>query len=136
MPAEVFVDAGAWLALADRGDHHHQAAASVYPGLLRHYQRLVTTNLVVAEVYVLLRRELGHKPAIAFLENLGISSRIEKVFSNRKLETEAEAMLRRYEEHAFSFTDAVSFALMHERVIAEAFAFDVHFATAGFRRLP
>ena len=39
-------------------------------------------------------------------------------------------------DHPFSFVDATSFALMHQQRIGHAFAFDVHFATAGFLRIP
>jgi predicted nucleic acid-binding protein len=51
MPKELFVDTGAWVALADQDDQYHTRAIAAYPGLLKEYQRLVTTNLVVAESY-------------------------------------------------------------------------------------
>jgi predicted nucleic acid-binding protein len=49
---------------------------------------------------------------------------------------QAEDLLRRYREQDFSFTEAVSFAVMGQRGISEAFAFDRHFLTAGFILLP
>jgi len=36
----------------------------------------------------------------------------------------------------FSFVDGVSFAVMRQRKLRSAFAFDAHFATAGFSRVP
>ena len=48
----------------------------------------------------------------------------------------AEAILERHADQDFSFTDAVSFAVMQERGIEEAFTFDSHFATLGFRMIP
>lgn len=136
MAAELFVDTGAWVALADEDDRHHARATSAFPRLLREHQRLVTTNLVVAECYILLRLELGHGPAVAFLEHLRASPRIERVYATADLEDEAEGILRRYQDQDFSFTDAVSFALMRQREITTAFAFDAHFATAGFVCVP
>lgn len=130
------MDTGAWVALADRDDQHHRAAARIYPRLLRESKRLVTTNLVVAESYTLLRRALGHEPAIAFLERMHSSPRIERVYSTSELETEAAGILRNYKDQDFSYADAVSFALMGLRGIDTAFAFDRHFATAGFILLP
>jgi predicted nucleic acid-binding protein len=136
MARELFVDTGAWVALADYDDKYHERAASEYPDLLKGYRRLVTTNLVVAEVYIILRRALGHAAAITFLETTRSSPRIEKVQSTEELEIEAEGILRRYSDQDFSYTDAVSFALMRQRVIDTAFAFDKHFSIAGFSMVP
>jgi predicted nucleic acid-binding protein len=130
------VDTGAWVALADQDDQYHARAAAAYPSLLRDHRRLVTTNLVVAETYIILRLALGHAPAMAFLGNLKASARIERVYATPDLEAEAEAILNRYRDQDFSLTDAVSFALMRRRDLATAFAFDRHFATAGFVCLP
>ena len=136
MAKELFVDTGAWVALADLDDRHHSRAAETFPTLLGEHQRLVTTNLVVAETYILLRLTLGHGPAIAFLDNLETSPRIERVYATPDLDVDAEEILRRYRDQTFSFTDALSFALMHRRRISTAFAFDTHFATAGFVCVP
>lgn len=132
MSAELFVDAGAWIALADADDQHHAAAAKLYPKLLKNYRRLVTTNLVVAEAYILIRRELGHEAGMTFLNRIKASPRIEKVYVDAELETQAETILGCYQDQLFSYADAVSFALMRERGIEEAFAFDKHFVVAGF----
>jgi predicted nucleic acid-binding protein len=136
MPQELFVDSSAWLALADKSDKHHAKATSVYPDLLERHQRLVTTNLVIAETYILLRRSLGSQPALEFLERVAKSPRIEKAYSTMALELEAERILRQYADQEFSFTDAVSFAMMQARGIEKAFAFDKNFTIAGFEQLP
>jgi hypothetical protein len=136
MAGELFVDTGAWVALADQDDKYHERAAREYPDLLKRYRQLVTTSLVVAEVYIILRKALGHAPAIAFLESVRSSPRIEKVQSAEELEMEAENILRRYSDQDFSYTDAVSFALMRQRDIDTAFAFDKHFLIAGSSMVP
>lgn len=64
MAREIFVDAGAWIALSDRRDKYHMPAAQFYPILVREYRSLVTTNLVIAEAYVTIRRVGGHNPAL------------------------------------------------------------------------
>jgi predicted nucleic acid-binding protein len=134
--AELFVDASAWIALADADDRHHAAAARIYPDLLKNYRRLVTTNLVVAEAYILIRRELGHEAGMTFLNTIKVSPRIEKVYADAELEAQAAAILGRYQDQLFSYTDAVSFALMQGHGIEEAFAFDKQFAVAGFGLVP
>ena len=136
MSAELFVDSGAWIALADADDQYHQLAAQAYPEFLGRYRRLVTTNLAIAEAYIVIRRALGHTAAMAFLDGLSASPRIEKVYSDPMLEVEAERILRQYADQDFSYVDAVSFALMHHRGLTDAFAFDQHFETAGFVCVP
>jgi predicted nucleic acid-binding protein len=136
MRGEIFVDTGAWIAISDQRDQHYAIAVRLYPRLLEQYRTLVTTNLVIAEAYVMIRRAGGHQPAMRFLDSIRRSSRILKIYSDEALEEQAEDILRRYEDQDFSFTDAVSFAVMGQRGIAEAFAFDQHFLTAGFVLVP
>ena len=66
---------------------------------------------------------------------VGASPRIKKIYSNPELEDEAEGILKRYSDQDFSFVDAVSFAVMKHEGIEEAFAFDRHFLTMGFRTI-
>ncbi len=128
----LFVDTGAWFALVDKSDKYHAQAIKVYPKLLNTYHHLTTTNLVIAETYILIRRAIGHQPAISFIKNIAASPRIIKIYSDSVLEEAAENLLRKYQDQDFSYTDAVSFAVMKQYGITETFAFDEHFVTAGF----
>lgn len=128
----IFVDASAWFALADKNDAHHRKAASIYPALVSTSKRLVTSNLVVAETYVLIMMELGRDAALVFLDRIKTSPRIARIYSNEDIESEAQAMLEKYRDHDFSYTDVVSFTIMKRQKIRKAFAFDKHFVTAGF----
>ncbi len=132
----LLVDTGAWFALADTSDQHHEQAVMIYPKLLAGYRSLTTTNLIVSETYILIRRAIGHKPAIAFLENVAASPRIIKVYSDSSLEQTAEDTLCKYRDQDFSYTDAVSFAVMDQYEITKAFSFDQHFIIAGFSLIP
>jgi uncharacterized protein len=115
MTRTVFVDTGASVALADTDDQYHSIAVGAYAPLLRQVDSLVTTNLVIAESYTLIRRRLGHRPGIRFLETLRTTQRLIKVYSDSVLEADAEATLRHYADQSFSFTDAVSFAVVRKR---------------------
>ena len=136
MSRDLFVDAGGWIALADADDRFHAVSAAAYPRFLRNYRQLLTTTLVVAETYVALRLHLGSGPALRFLALLEQTPRVHRVAVDRGLETAAEALLRQYEDQRFSYTDAVSFVVMRSLGLTDAFAFDQHFATAGFMRVP
>lgn len=132
----LFVDTGAWFALADKSDQYHSQVVEIYPRLLGNYHHLSTTNLVVAETYILIRRALDHEAAIAFLENIAASPRVMKIYSDSTLEDTAEDILRKYQDQDFSYTDAVSFAVMEYYGIRQAFSLDQHFVTAGFTLIP
>lgn len=136
MARRIFVDTGAWVGLADRSDDLHEPAKAVYASILQPANRLVTTNLVVAESYILIRRRVSYAAAMRFLQSLDASPRLEKVRSDWALEKEAETILRRYTDQDFSYADAVSFAVMHAQNITEVFGFDGHFRIMGFVLLP
>ena len=132
----LFVDTGAWYALADSSDQYHDEAVKIYPKLLGNYHPLKTTNLIVAETHILIRRCIGYQAAIAFLENIASSPRVVKIYSDRMFEDRAESILWQYQDQDFSYTDAVSFVVMKQYGITEAFSFDKHFVTAGFTLIP
>ncbi|MBI2304273.1 MAG: PIN domain-containing protein [Chloroflexi bacterium] len=136
MPPYLFVDTAAWLALADADDRFHHAATRTFSSVAERRWNLVTTNLVVAEAYAGIRRRLHHRAAVSFLDRLARASRLERVLSTRELEETAEAIVRQYADQDFSYVDAVSFAVMRQRGIQEAFTFDQHFEAAGFAVVP
>lgn len=133
MPKEIFLDASAWIALANEKDNWHDQAIAIYPRLFREYQSLVTTNLVVAESYIALRQHVGSLRAMDFLSRIRTSARVLRVLSTEELEIKAETILRQYADQDFSYADAVSFGLMEQRAITDSFTYDRHFRTMGFR---
>ena len=133
---KIFVDTGAWFAIADKSDQYHNQAVGVYPRLFKDNDYLTTTNLVIAETYILIRRTMGHQPAVTFLRNIGASPRVGKIYSDQTLEQDAQNILGKYQDQDFSYADAVSFATMKHHGIDRAFSFDQHFITAGFTIIP
>lgn len=132
----VFVDSGAWFAIQVSDDAHHESARRAFPAILEGCRSLVTSNLVVGETYTLLRITKGYREAKRFLDKLAHSKKLERVFVAGHLEQRAYEILERYSDHAFSFVDATSFALMRQERMRHAFAFDAHFRTAGFLTIP
>lgn len=135
MSRRVFVDTSAWLAVMDTNDSRHSQAVEVYTRLLESQTILITTILVVGETHILLRRKVGQEKALIFLNNINTSPRIEIVYPDAQLEIAAKVILRQHLDQDFSLTDAISFALMRKAKMEAAFAYDRHFATAGFTLL-
>ncbi len=119
---------------AQEPEHAHHVEAR---HLLRAHRGdpVVTSNNVRGETWTLLRRRQGHARAVAFLDMLAQTARVQVVRVSDELEDEALAWLRRHDERAYSFVDATSFALMRSLGIHEALAFDGDFAAAGFVEL-
>lgn len=135
--ASLFVDSGGWIAVNDPRDRHSTAARSFYrEKALGRYKWLFTTNLVVAESHAYLLKTVGRPYALKFLTLLEASNRVNLIHSTAEIENEARHLLGKYQDQDFSLCDAVSFAVMSEMGIRDAFAFDRHFEMAGFRRLP
>jgi uncharacterized protein len=136
MAGAVFVDSGPWIALSVRRDSLHEAATTHLRRLVQAGRPLVTSNLVVAESYALIRYRGGHGPASTFLRSLRSSQRVRRIVSDPDAELAAEQLLQRFDDQEFSYVDAVSFTLMRRNGIQTAFAFDQHFRTMGYVLAP
>jgi predicted nucleic acid-binding protein len=132
----LFVDTGAWYALQVPDDDWHEDAASTMRAIVERGLALATSNLVVGETYTLLVRTHGNEAGWRFVETVRQSPRLEIVTLDAGAEREAWAILRKFSDQDFSFVDGTSFAIMRKRRFKAAFAFDRHFASAGFLRVP
>jgi uncharacterized protein len=129
----VFVDTGAWLAMALRADPYHARAVENWEDLLAHGARVTTSVPVVLETFTFLDRNARRDVALAWKDSLR-SLRWFKVLSCAPHDVEqAWAYFRRSDLHKLSAVDATSFVLMSRHKISHAFAFDHHLLTAGFR---
>ena len=137
MNTPVFLDTAGWFAALSPRDERHAPASTYYNSALGGGTRFVTTNLVVAEMHVLLVRRAGVEAGIRFLDSLYADPAHDVVFVTRDIEREAtDRWLRPFADHPFSLTDAVSFEMMRTERLKAAFTFDRHFAIAGFGLLP
>lgn len=135
MSERVFIDTGAWVALALRDDTHHTEAEATLRRLLGTGIRLVTTNHVAGETYTFLARVRDTATALAFLDRLGASMALDYIHVHEATEALARTWLKRFHDQRLSYVDAVSFAVMEEMGLRKAFAFDKYFEVAGFERI-
>ena len=124
-----FVDTGYWVALMLSKDSHHREAVALWEEPLG---VLLCTNHVLGETWTFLRRRAGHRVAVSFLDAAQSSPRLTVTHVDEPMEAEAIRWLKRHDEREFSFVDATSFAVMRQRRLTEALAFDGDFAAAGF----
>ena len=129
---KVFVDTGAWLAFYDRSDQHHESARRMTERLKAERASLVLSEFVLAESVTLIRFRIGHSWAVRFGQVI-LESRFAELLSvDEPTRRRAWDIFRRDEVKEFSFTDCTSFALMEQRGLKTAFAFDRHFEQYGF----
>lgn len=129
----VFVDSGAWIALALVRDPYHARAREIWARLLGAGARFHTSVPVILETFTFLDRNAAREAAVAWRMSLSSVPRLKVLPCTTKDLDLAWPYFERPDLHKLSATDAVTFALMIQRRIRTAFTFDAHFATAGFR---
>ena len=134
----IFVDTGAWFAVAVRDDPDHTTAMR---WLARNREPLVTTDYVLAETATLIRMRdktaRGHRLAVRLATSiLKEEAAILQDVTGQDLQ-QALIVFRNYTDHLFSFVDCTSFAVIERLGITHAFAFDRHFDEyPGISRVP
>jgi predicted nucleic acid-binding protein len=127
--ARVLIDTSAIFALVDRNDANHAAARAGLAVLQKRRAEPLLTNFIVAESHALLLARLGGTIARRWL--LENAWAVERVMEED--EARARAIIARYADKTYSYTDATSFAVMERRGLKLAFAFDPHFRQHGFQ---
>jgi uncharacterized protein len=133
----VFVDTAAYIALAaERGDRH-QTATAILHHLAQVRARLFTSTFVLAETHALLLSRLTRADqAEQLFEDIYTSQNTTIVRPSESDEQTALAIIKKYIDKKFSFTDAISFVVMERLGITHAFTFDRNFVQYGLITLP
>lgn len=131
----VFVDTGAWIALALTRDPLHPRASETWALLASTGARLHTTVSIVIETFTFLDRNTTRNVALAWKDSLKVVPRLRVLPGTLRDLDQAWKYFERTNFHKLSAVDALSFVLMAQRRIRVVFAFDGHFASAGFRMI-
>jgi predicted nucleic acid-binding protein len=129
----VFVDTGAWVALALTRDPLHARAREAWQDQMESGVRLHTSVPVVLETFTFLERNALREVALAWKESLDRLPRLKILECTVSDMNRAFGYFARRDLYKLSAVDATSFVLMQRAKIRTAFAFDHHFAGAGFR---
>ena len=130
---EVFVDTSALYAVLDADDEAHVRASVGWRGLLEGGRPLVTSSYVCVETSALVQARLGMDAVRTLFAD--VLPMVTVVNIDEVLHTNAVAALLGANRRDLSLVDCTSFAVMRQRGIASAFAFDRHFAEQGFERV-
>ncbi len=129
----VFVDSGAWIALALTKDPLHAQARAQWDLLRGAGAKLHTSIPVVIETFTFLERNANREVALAWKDSVYKPGTVKILpCEPRDLEQSWDYFQRR-DLHKLSAVDATSFAIMKRVRVRLAFAFDRHFAMAGYR---
>jgi predicted nucleic acid-binding protein len=132
----IFVDTGAWVSIAIKGDQHHKAAVQLLQNFQQQNVLFVTSDYIFDEVLTLVRKRSTHEKS----KRIGISIlkssvvRLERI--TEPVWEKAWRIFQRYNDKMWSFTDCTSFALMDQLNISSAFTFDRDFEQYGKEVLP
>lgn len=128
----VFVDSGAWLALALTRDPLHAETCEQWVALQGNGAKLHTSIPVVIETFTFLQRNANRDVAIAWRKSIYVPGLVKILPCGLRDLDESWEYFRRPALHKLSSVDATSFSIMKRMRIRLAFAFDHHFAVVGF----
>ena len=132
----VFADSSGFIAAFDPRDAAHVKAAAAWRQIASARERLITTQLVLAETVTYLRRRGGWERSrlagAAILE----SPLIEVVALDAEQLAASWREFVRDPDPKLSLCDAASFIVMRDRHVRRALTLDRHFREAGFELVP
>jgi predicted nucleic acid-binding protein len=124
----IFVDTGAWYALATASDPDHAAARTF---IASNSETLVATDYVVDELLTLFGVRKEKAKGIEWRRDVLDRGGVNLI---RIIEDDFSSALEIYEQFldkAWSFTECTSYAVMKRLAIEKAFSFDRHFYQFG-----
>ena len=126
----VFADTSGLLAVISNTDDNHARAKRAFANLRTRQALLVSTSYVLVETYALIGRRLGFDAVRSFRADF--APLIDVVWVDETLHNAGLDLLFDRRKRLLSLVDAVSFIVMRQRSVAEAFAIDPHFDQEGF----
>jgi uncharacterized protein len=129
------VDTAAWIALVNTRDELHDRAIDVMAELRRNNVALVTTEFVLVEVANAFCASAWRAKAVKLIDGLRSVPNLKIIEADSSLLSEGWRLYCSRLDKEWSLTDCVSFAVMQEAQINQAFTSDHHFEQAGFNKL-
>ena len=132
----IFVDTGAFMALADKKEPLHESAKSFFERAMNEGFTLSTSEYIVDELLTVLRcrEKQPVEKVFAFITGIQAGS-VEILAVTKPVFGNAMNIMKNFPDQYFSFTDCASFVLMKMMKIRRVVTTDKHFTIAGFDNL-
>jgi predicted nucleic acid-binding protein len=133
---KVFVDTSAWIALINTGDALAAQAQQILVRLNQQQIILVTTEFVLLEVADALCKTNLRQKTYAYINGIKQALDVIQIIPlEQSLLDRGWAIYHQYSDKDWGLTDCISFVVMKQEGITEAFTSDKHFDQAGFTKL-
>ncbi|MBI3987097.1 MAG: type II toxin-antitoxin system VapC family toxin [Lentisphaerae bacterium] len=134
MASEIFADTSGFYALLVNEDGAHEKAADTLRAAAGK-RGFVTTDYVLDETATLLKARRHKEVLKPFFDVVMNSAACRIVWVSPGLFSAAHSFFLKHGDQDYSFTDCISFLVMHEHRIKAALTKDKHFQQAGFEVL-
>jgi len=131
MSQPVFLDASAWVAVANRNDQNHNESVRTYRRLLGSSTRLITTTWTAYEALTIVKSRLGFSQAEKVWDRINSRAVVDLVQVDQRIEKSALELFWRYEDKTWGVVDCSSLIVMKALRCRQAFALDRHFVEAS-----
>jgi hypothetical protein len=133
---KVFVDTSAWIALINTGDALAAQAKQILVRLNQQQIILVTTEFVLLEVADALCKTNLRQKTYAYINGIKQALDVIQIIPlEQSLLDRGWAIYHQYSDKDWGLTHCISFVVMKQEGITEAFTSDKHFEQAGFTKL-
>lgn len=128
----IFGDTSAIVAYFDRNDLRHNESKRIFDKIVKERIKILVTDYIFDECITTILSRVGHYNALKAGEFILSSGIIKFVWLDESLKLKAWEFFKKHSDKQYSFTDCTSFVVMKEMKVNHFFAFDDHFAKAGF----
>ncbi len=128
-----FLDTSYVLALINPRDIYHTKAKELFPQIRTAYE-VVITEAILTEIGNALSRS-NRLAAVNFINTCYTTTNVKVVSVDKELFRRAVNFYHVYKDKQWGLTDCISFIVMQDYDIKEAFTTDEHFRQAGFNVL-
>jgi predicted nucleic acid-binding protein len=135
MPISVFLDTYGWLTLLNADEVRHTQNLGIWLELIRQGRPVVLTDWIIAETGNGLARSRMKNRFADVVRQMLAAPGVEIVLVERDLLQRALERYAKFADKSWGLVDCVSFIVMEERGIADAFTSDSDFRQAGFNCL-
>jgi predicted nucleic acid-binding protein len=130
----IFVDTSAFLAILIVTDQYHLKAKQFWTELLTTDAVLYSSNYVLLETTALLQHRFGIDAVRLFEDKL--RPVIEIIWVDEQIHKQGMGILITANRRNLSLVDCISFEIMRQARLENAFTFDPHFSEQGYKVTP